>query len=205
MPGQRLRFPATGECACKGAVVSPTADGDIWRRTLCEVIDGQLPVGVLGEELESDLGLAFSYHQMDDDQTLEDDGPCRVAQAVGEGAEDLSDACFASVCSDEYMLDIFGLWCCELRAMLAAGNGNGNDNGAGAGRLDSAEARTCLDLGAALDALLKGAGHRLLRILPAPADGCPTGLLTRWAGGRPGAWLAARVAPSQWLCWLCWL
>lgn len=68
-------------------------------------------------------------------------------------------------------------------------------------RLGAEAAHTCLDLGAALDALLKGAGHELLGILPRRADGCPTGPLARRSDGRPGPDEDGRVALSQWLCW----
>lgn len=70
------------------------------------MIDGQFPVGILGKKLERNLGLALPYHQMDNDKALEDNGPCRVAQTVGEGAEDFSDACFAGVCRNEDVFDI---------------------------------------------------------------------------------------------------
>lgn len=47
---------------------------------------------------------------MYDDQALEDYGPCRVAQAVREGAEDLSNTCFARMGRDKDVFDILGLW-----------------------------------------------------------------------------------------------
>jgi hypothetical protein len=49
-----------------------------------------------------------------DNQRLENDGPCAVAQAVLEDAEDLGDALLAGVRGDEDVLDIFGLGRCEL-------------------------------------------------------------------------------------------
>lgn len=79
-----------------------------------EVIDGQLPVRILGQILERDFGLALSYHHVHNDQALEDNSPCRVAQAVGEGAKYLGDACFARMCRDEDVLDIFGFGRGEL-------------------------------------------------------------------------------------------
>jgi hypothetical protein len=75
-------------------------------RTLGEVVYGQRPAGVLGQKLERDLWLALADHQMHDDQALVDNGPGRVAQAVGEGAEDLGDACLAGVGGHEDVLDI---------------------------------------------------------------------------------------------------
>lgn len=94
-----------------------------------KVVNGQLAVRILGEVLERDLGLALPDHHMHDDEAFEDNGPCRVAQAVGESTKDLSDACLTGMRCDEDMLDIFGL-------------GGGE-----------------LDLGAALDAFLEGARH----------------------------------------------
>lgn len=84
-------------------------------RTFGKVVDGQLPVGILGEVLERDLGFALSDHHMHNDEALEDNGPSRVAQAVGEGAEDFGDACLACVRRDKNVLDIFGFGCGELR------------------------------------------------------------------------------------------
>jgi hypothetical protein len=58
---------------------------DVWaqkgssRRTLGEMVDGQLSVWVLRQVLERDLWLSLSYHKMYDDQALKYDGPCRVA------------------------------------------------------------------------------------------------------------------------------
>jgi hypothetical protein len=43
---------------------------------------------------------------VDDDEALEDNGPGRVAQAVGKGAEDFGDASLAGMRGDEYVLDI---------------------------------------------------------------------------------------------------
>jgi hypothetical protein len=75
-------------------------------QTLGEGINGEFALGALGQILERDLWLALADHEVDDDEALEDNGPGRVAQAVGEGAEDLSDASFAGVRGDEYVLDI---------------------------------------------------------------------------------------------------
>ena len=87
------------------------------------MVDCQLAVRILGEILECDLRLAFSYHKMDNDKALEDDGPCRIAQAVGESAKDFSDTCLASMCRNEDMLDILGLGCCELHRGLVLAYG----------------------------------------------------------------------------------
>ena len=100
-----------------------TAHAATSTRTLCKVVDRQLAVRILGKILKRDLRLAFSDHKVDDDKTLEDDSPCRVAQAVGESAEDFGDTCFASMCRNENMLDILGLWCCELYRGLVLAHG----------------------------------------------------------------------------------
>jgi hypothetical protein len=75
-------------------------------QTLGERINSEFALRALGQILECDFWLALADHEVDDDEALEDNGPGRVAQAVGEGAEDLSDTGLAGVRSDEYMLDI---------------------------------------------------------------------------------------------------
>lgn len=47
---------------------------------------------------------------MHSDETLEDDGPCGIAEAVCEGAKDFADASFAGMGSDEDVLNILCLW-----------------------------------------------------------------------------------------------
>lgn len=71
------------------------------------MVYSQRPAGILGQKLERDLRFALPYHQMYNDQALVDDGPGRVAEADRKGAEDLANACFAGVGSDEDMFDIF--------------------------------------------------------------------------------------------------
>jgi hypothetical protein len=83
--------------------------------TLGEGIDGKLPLRVLRQVLQRDLGLPLSYHQMHDDETLEHNGPRRVAQTVRQGAKDLGDTRFARVCRYEDVFDILGLWGGQLR------------------------------------------------------------------------------------------
>ena len=83
------------------------------------MVDCQLPVRALGEELECNVGLALPYHEVYDDQALVYDSPGRVAQSVGEGAKDFSNACLAGVCCDEDMFDILGLGRCELRGRVS--------------------------------------------------------------------------------------
>jgi hypothetical protein len=78
------------------------------------MVDGQLSVWILREKLERNLGFSLSYHKMYDDQALEYDGPCRVAQSIGKGAEDLSDTSFASMRRDEDVFDIFRFGCRKL-------------------------------------------------------------------------------------------
>lgn len=69
---------------------------------------------ILGQEPQCHLRFALSYHEMDDDQALEDNGPCRVAQTIGKGAEDLSDTCLAGMGRNQNVLDILGLGCGKL-------------------------------------------------------------------------------------------
>lgn len=87
------------------------------------MVDGQLSVWILRQVFERDLGLSFSYHEMYDDQALEYDGPCRVAQSVRKGAEDLSNACLAGMRRDEDVLDILGFGRCELYRVLVHRDG----------------------------------------------------------------------------------
>jgi hypothetical protein len=111
--------------------------GVSWKHTFGEGVDGEFPVWVLGQVFQRDFGFALSYHEMYDDQALEDNGPCRVAQSVREGAKDLGDAGFSSMCRDQDVLDILGLWGGELqvnvRPLLAASGrlqcGHGQRNG----------------------------------------------------------------------------
>jgi hypothetical protein len=79
------------------------------KRTLGERIDSEFPVRVLRQILQSDLGLALADHEVYDDQALEDNGPCRVAQSIRQGPEDLCYAGFTCVCRDQDVLDILGL------------------------------------------------------------------------------------------------
>ena len=124
--------------------------------TLCEVVCRQPPMRVLGQVLKRDLGLALPYHQMHDDQALEDNGPRRVAQAVRQRAEDLGDAGLARMRRDEDVLDIFRLGCRELYTHQPSVSSWG-------GFLRKKQAvengRTHLDLGPSLHRLLKGARH----------------------------------------------
>lgn len=78
------------------------------KHTFGEGVDGELPMWVLSQVLQGDFGFALSYHEMYDYQALEDNGPCRVAQSVREGAKDLGDAGFSSVCRYQDMFDILG-------------------------------------------------------------------------------------------------
>lgn len=87
-------------------VLSPRVWTGVPARTLCEGIDSELPGWALGQVLQGHLGLALADHQVHDDEALEDNGPCRVAQAVGEGAKDLGDSGLARVGCDEDVLDI---------------------------------------------------------------------------------------------------
>jgi hypothetical protein len=92
----------------------------IQRRTLCERVDRKLSCWVLRQVFQCDLRFALPYHEVYNDQTLEYDCPCRVAQPVGEGAKDLGDACFAGMRRDEDVLDILGLRGCKLCVRVSA-------------------------------------------------------------------------------------
>jgi hypothetical protein len=76
---------------------------------------------VLRQILQGDLGLALAYHEMHNDHALEDNGPCRVAQAVREGSEDFCDAGFTRVRRDQDMLDILGFRGGQLVCKLVCG------------------------------------------------------------------------------------
>lgn len=65
---------------------------------------------MLSQVLQRDVGRPFADHEVDGDEALEDDGPCRVADAVLQRPEDLAHAGVARVCRDEDVLDVFGLW-----------------------------------------------------------------------------------------------
>lgn len=49
------------------------------RHTIRIAVDGQSVLGRSGQVLESGIALALLDHQMDNDQSLEADGPGRVA------------------------------------------------------------------------------------------------------------------------------
>ena len=78
------------------------------------MVDCQRATGVLSQEVERDVGLALADHQVDDDEAFVDNGPCRVAEAICQGAEDLAHARLAGMGRNEDVLDIFGLWRGEL-------------------------------------------------------------------------------------------
>jgi hypothetical protein len=90
------------------------------------MVDGQLSVWILRQKLQCNLRLALSYHEVYNNQALEDDGPCRVAQAVREGAEDLGDASFTGMCRDEDVLDILRFGRCELCGCVSMRNAMGD-------------------------------------------------------------------------------
>jgi hypothetical protein len=66
-------------------------------------------VPVLGEVGECHVGRALADHQVNRDQALEYNSPCRVAQSVLQCSEDLSDACFSRMSRDEDMLYVLRL------------------------------------------------------------------------------------------------
>jgi hypothetical protein len=112
--------------------------------TIGEHAHGQC-VSVLSQVGQRYVGRPFADHEVDGDEALEDDGPCRVADAVLERPEDLTHAGVARVCRDEDVLDIFGL-------------GGG---GLGAEGMGSAHGRPS-------PGLWSGGGGRLTLILVAP-------------------------------------
>lgn len=122
------------------------------------MVYGQFSVWILRQKLECDLWLALSYHEMYNDEALEYDGPCRVAQAVCEGAKYLGDTCLTGMRCNQDMFDILGLGGCKLERRSARHNGDGTE---GVGQRRAREGHGYLDLGPALDALLEGARHEL--------------------------------------------
>jgi hypothetical protein len=61
---------------------------------------------ILRKVLEGDFRLSLPYHEMYDDQALEDNGPCRVAQPVRKGSKDLCNAGFTRVGRYQNMFDV---------------------------------------------------------------------------------------------------
>jgi hypothetical protein len=58
---------------------------------------------------QSSVRLPFSYHEMDDYQSLEYNGPCRIPDPVFQGSKDLRDASFPTAGCQKDMFDILGL------------------------------------------------------------------------------------------------
>lgn len=108
----------------KATVSNPPFSKKTSKHTLSKAIDRQSPMRVLSQILKRDLRLALPDHQMHNDQTLEHDGPRRVAEAVREGAEDLGDTCLTGVRGHEDVLNIFGLGRRELRWMHCLAHAN---------------------------------------------------------------------------------
>ena len=78
---------------------------------------------MLGKVGQRHVWRALSHHEMDCDQALEYDGPCRVAQTVLQRPEHLSDARLTRVCCDQNMLDVFRLWGRGLVAVMSSVSG----------------------------------------------------------------------------------
>jgi hypothetical protein len=78
------------------------------KRTVRKVANGE-HIPVLSEEGERHVGRPLAYHEVDGDEALEDDCPCRVAHAVLERSEDLGDSGLARVRGHEDVLDVFCL------------------------------------------------------------------------------------------------
>jgi len=78
-------------------------------RTVGKAADGEHAV-VLGQVCQRHIGRALANHEVDRDETLEDDGPCRVAQPVLHGAKDFGHARLSRMRRDENVLNVFGFW-----------------------------------------------------------------------------------------------
>jgi len=72
-----------------------------------------------GEVFERRIGASLAYEQMNDYESLEGNGPGGVAQAKLQRAKDVAYCGFASSCSFEKRLDIFGLWRRKLQGEYA--------------------------------------------------------------------------------------
>jgi hypothetical protein len=160
---------------------------EISRHTLCKMVDGQLSVRVLRQKLERNLGLSLSYHEMYDDQALEYDGPCRVAQSVRKGAEDLSDTSFAGMRRDEDVFDILGFGCCELRDLSVCCDGATSANDVNGRRVGRRIATLILVPPLTLfskELAMSCYGYcRSDRSLPGWAAGCVLPLVLPWVAG----------------------
>jgi len=63
---------------------------------------------------------------MDDDESLEDDGPCGIAQTVLQGSKDLGDACLTGVSGYKDMFNVFRLRGRELFQTGSVGRHEGD-------------------------------------------------------------------------------
>lgn len=59
---------------------------------------------------ESDFLGALANHQVDSQETLEHNGPCRIPQAVVHRPKDLADPSLSRVRSNQKMLDVLCFW-----------------------------------------------------------------------------------------------
>lgn len=71
-----------------------------------EITDSQLRRR-LGYILEGDIRLSFSYHQMCDDQALENNRPCRVPQSILQSPKDLRYSSITGMSCDKNVVNIF--------------------------------------------------------------------------------------------------
>lgn len=76
--------------------------------TVGEAADGE-HVSVFGDEGKGNIRCAFTDQHVRGQQSLEDNGPCRVSHSVLQSAEDFGDTGFAGVGCDQEMLDVFRL------------------------------------------------------------------------------------------------
>lgn len=64
---------------------------------------------MLSQICQCNIGRSLPNHEVDGDQTLEDDGPCRIPQPVLEGPEDLAYSSLSGMCRYEDVFDVFRL------------------------------------------------------------------------------------------------
>lgn len=69
---------------------------------------------VLSKICQGNIWRTLSDHEVYRNQTLEDNGPCRIAQPCLQYSEDLSHSRLTRVCRHKDMLNVLGLWRCGL-------------------------------------------------------------------------------------------
>lgn len=71
-------------------------------------IAGRDLLRVIGQVSQRSIQLTLSDHEMEDDERLEDNGPCRVSESYLEGSEYLCDSCLAGMSRHKDVLYVFG-------------------------------------------------------------------------------------------------